>query len=372
MVRDSRYRINSRCKLLPSVDRRVGEGENPRFSRVEAERVGLLLTDEMQDAVCRETMREDRATSKILLDEGAPCLDLFVGPRVLRSAQGFDGIPALLEALLLPLGFRICLRRRMISVSRRQYPDNQPQHAKVVFTPFGPDRARISLEPETLKGVSGSIDIPTGLAAPDDVSDTSIRAGRARRATRSTITSGIAAEEIVVGDRLINDGNDRVGVIDEKTLAFLDRSRDAELATFGRVHAFNQVRVNPLGLSGGVPVSMSPVGRLNSYIYYLGHGDSRSGLIVGAYVGEGKLGKLLRTQGNGLRWGGHFACIRKFFFFHFAVCWTRSLALSRHFLWALCGHLGRAGQVAIVGRQRVANTMAMIAPESAVITSGTS
>ena len=105
MVRDSRYCINSRCKLLPSVDRRVGEGENPRFSRVEAERVGLLLTDEMQDAVCWETMREDRATSEILLDEGAPCLDLFVGPRVLRSAQGFDGIPALLEALLLPLGF---------------------------------------------------------------------------------------------------------------------------------------------------------------------------------------------------------------------------------------------------------------------------
>lgn len=261
----------------------------------------------------------------------------------------------------------------MISVSRRQYPDNQPQHAKVVFTPFGPDRAHISLEPETLKGVSGSIDIPTGLAAPDDVSDTSIRAGRARRATRSTITSGIAAEEVVVGDRLINDGNDRVGVIDEKTLAFLDRSRDAELATFGRVHAFNQVRVNPLGLSGGVPAFMSLVGRLDSYIYYLGHGDNRSGLIDGTYVGEGKPGKLLRTQGNGLLMGLAFRMHPQiFFFFHFAVCWTRSLALSRHFLWALCGHLGRAGQVAIVGRQRVANTMAMIAPESAVITSGTS
>lgn len=209
----------------------------------------------------------------------------------------------------------------MTSLSRRQYSDNQPQHAKVVFTPFGPDRARISLEPETFKSVARGVSIPTGLAAPDDVSDTGIRAGHARRATRSTITSGIAAEEVVVGGRLINDRNDCVGVIDEKLLAFPDGSRHAELTTFGRVHAFNQVWVNPLCLSEGVPVSLGPVGRLDSYIYYLGHGESRGGLVEGAYVGEGKLGKLLRrAQSNGLRWGWHFAaCIRKFFF-HFAVC----------------------------------------------------
>lgn len=108
MVRDSRYRIDSRCKLLPSVDRRVGEGKNPRFSRVEAERVGFLLTDEMQYAVCWEPVREDRAASEVLLHEGAPCLDLFVGPRILRPAQGFNGIPPLLEALLFPLEFEIC------------------------------------------------------------------------------------------------------------------------------------------------------------------------------------------------------------------------------------------------------------------------
>lgn len=54
-----------------------------------------------------------------------------------------------------------------------------------------------------------------------------------------TITSRIAADEIVVVGGFVDDGDDCVGGIDEETGAFGDETGNAELATFDRVVAFD-------------------------------------------------------------------------------------------------------------------------------------
>lgn len=54
-----------------------------------------------------------------------------------------------------------------------------------------------------------------------------------------TITSRIAADEIVVVGGLVDDGDDCVGGIDEETGAFGDGTRNAELTAFDRVGAFD-------------------------------------------------------------------------------------------------------------------------------------
>ena len=53
------------------------------------------------------------------------------------------------------------------------------------------------------------------------------------------ITSGIAADEIVVVGRFIDDGDNCVGGVDEQTGAFGDGTGNTELAAFDRVGAFD-------------------------------------------------------------------------------------------------------------------------------------
>lgn len=53
------------------------------------------------------------------------------------------------------------------------------------------------------------------------------------------VTSGIAADEIVVVGGFVDDGDDCVGGVDEETGAFGDGTGNAELAAFDRVDAFN-------------------------------------------------------------------------------------------------------------------------------------
>lgn len=85
------------------------------------------------------------------------------------------------------------------------------------------------------------------------------------------ITSGIVANKIVVGGRLINDGNNCVRAVDEKTGAFGDVMGCAKLATFDGVDALDQVFVDPTGLLLGDPVYTS-LRRFDGNIYDLGHG----------------------------------------------------------------------------------------------------
>lgn len=53
------------------------------------------------------------------------------------------------------------------------------------------------------------------------------------------ITSGIAADEIVVVSGSVDDGDDCVGIVDEETGAFGDGTGNAKLAAFDRVGALD-------------------------------------------------------------------------------------------------------------------------------------
>jgi hypothetical protein len=124
---------------------------------------------------------------------------------------------------------------------RRKQPNNHPQHAEVVFAPFGPDRSRVPLQPCAFEGMSSFIGVFAGAAAPNHIRDAGIRARTSPciMARCSTITSGTAANEIVVHCWFINNGNDCVWAIDEETGAVGDEVRHAQLAALDRVGALN-------------------------------------------------------------------------------------------------------------------------------------
>lgn len=124
--------------------------------------------------------------------------------------------------------------------------DHHPQHAEVILTPFGPNRPRIPFEPRAFKVMAIFIGISAGAAAPDDVRDAGTQAWIPL--PDSTITTGIAADKIVVDGWLINNGNDCVWAIDEKTGVLRDDIRRTEQASFDRVGTLDQVWVDPIGL----------------------------------------------------------------------------------------------------------------------------
>lgn len=112
------------------------------------------------------------------------------------------------------------------------------------------------------------IGISASVAAPGNVRDAGTRAWTLL--SDSTITSGIAAYKIVVDRWLVNDGNDCVWAIDEKTGALRDGIRRTELASFDRVSALDNVRVDPVGLRLGT-VYIGCMRWFGGDIYDLGH-----------------------------------------------------------------------------------------------------
>jgi hypothetical protein len=114
-------------------------------------------------------------------------------------------------------------------------------------------------------------------AAPYHILNAGIQTRNSTLVARSsTITSGIAANKVIVDFGLINNRNHCIRTVDEETSAFRNMMGCTELPAFQRIDALNQVWVDPRLLLDSV-YSL----RLNGEIYNLGHG------VVGA---EGFLG----------------------------------------------------------------------------------
>ena len=122
---------------------------------------------------------------------------------------------------------------------------NHPQHAKVIFTPFGANRAGISFEPSAFKPMAHFISHSTRPAAPNHVWKAGVRACIPLCIASRSITSGIAADDIV---RVFVNGDYCVGAIHEETGAFGNGTGDSKLAAFDRVGALDYIRVDPIGL----------------------------------------------------------------------------------------------------------------------------
>lgn len=124
-------------------------------------------------------------------------------------------------------------------MARSKQSKDHPQHAEIIFTPFGPNSPRVPFEPSAFKLMSKTIGVATCAAAPRHIRDTGIRTRSPGVARCGPITSGIAADEIVVVSGSVDDGDDCVGIVDEETGAFGDGTGNAKLAAFDRVGALD-------------------------------------------------------------------------------------------------------------------------------------
>ena len=116
--------------------------------------------------------------------------------------------------------------------------------------------------------MSRLIGVSAGAAAPYHILNASLRTWISALVARSsTITSGIVANKMIVDLGLVNDGNHRIGAVDEKAGAFRDMMGCTELTAFDRVDTLNQVRVDPKLLLGPVYYV-----RFDGEIYDLRHG----------------------------------------------------------------------------------------------------
>jgi hypothetical protein len=126
-----------------------------------------------------------------------------------------------------------------LTMARSKQSKDYPQHAEIIFTPFGPNSPRIPFEPSTFKVMSKTIGVATCAAAPRHIRDTGIRAWNPGVARCQPITGGIAADEIVVVGGFVDNGDNCVGGVDEETGAFGDGTGNAKLAAFDCVGAFD-------------------------------------------------------------------------------------------------------------------------------------
>lgn len=114
-------------------------------------------------------------------------------------------------------------------------------------------------------------------AAPYHILDASIQTRNSALVARSsTITSGIAANKMIVDLGLVNNGNHCIRTVDEETGAFRNMMGCTELPAFDRIDALDQVWVDPrLLLGSGYSL------RFNGEVYNLGHGVVGAGGFLG-------------------------------------------------------------------------------------------
>ncbi|KAJ5664949.1 uncharacterized protein N7477_007397 [Penicillium maclennaniae] len=133
--------------------------------------------------------------------------------------------------------------------------------------------------------MSRLISVSTGAAAPYHILNATIQTWISAIVARSsTIAGRIAANQVLIDLGLINDGNHRIGPVDEKTGSFRDIMGCTELTAFDGIKALNQVWVDPRLLLGPVYCLW-----LDGEIYDLRHGvgDAQGGFLERNHNVEG-------------------------------------------------------------------------------------